>query len=121
MNDAEHPQDQSDACSRSARALLVAWLALIALLLASLGSAYLSLGLFNPVLSIGIALLKSAIVVWLYMRMHRASALVRLAAASGVAILLLLASLTGVDYATRASTPAALQQPRQLQPMLEER
>ena len=107
--------------AHQSRGLLLAWVALIALLLSSLGTAYLSLGLFNPALSIGIALLKSAIVVWLFMRMRQASALVRLAAASGLVMLTLLAGLTGVDYATRASTPAVMQQPQQLQPLLEEK
>ncbi len=121
MNTRRNPDDKQPDFARASRRLLLAWVALIALLLSSLGGAYLSLGLFNPVLSIGIAVLKSAIVVWLFMQMRQASALVRLAAASGLAMLALLAGLTGVDYATRASTPAVMQQPRQLQPLLEEK
>lgn len=118
---AERNDESGRDFAREARRLLLAWLALITLLLSSLGSAYLSLGAFNPVLSIGIALFKSAIVVWLFMQMKKASALVRLAAASGLAMLTLLAGLTGVDYATRASTPAVMQPPQQLSPLLEEK
>ena len=120
MNDAK-AQRGEDEFSRQSRGLLFAWIALIALLLASLGSSYLSLGLVNPALSIGIAILKCAIVVWLFMRIDRASTLVRLAAVAGLVMLLLLASLTGVDYTTRASTPAIMQSPQQLEPLLEEK
>lgn len=120
MNDAKARHDKDDFLRKS-RGLLLTWIALIALLLASLGSSYLSLGLVNPALSIGIAMLKSVIVVWLFMQMRKASALVRLAAMSGLVMLLLLAGLTGVDYATRASTPAVMQSPQQLEPLLEEK
>ncbi len=118
---AKRDDEEKPGFAHEVRGLLLAWVALIALLLSSLGGAYLSLGSFNPVLSIGIALLKSAIVVWLFMQMRQASALVRLAAASGLAMLALLAGLTGVDYATRASTPAVMQPPQQLSPLLEEK
>lgn len=106
---------------REAHRLLFAWIALIVLMLLSLGSAYLSLGLGNPVASIGIAFVKSAIVVWLFMQLNRASAVVRLALASGVGTLVLLASLVGVDYSTRASEPTVMQQPQQIDPLLEQR
>ncbi|HVZ46315.1 MAG TPA: Caa(3)-type oxidase subunit IV [Ramlibacter sp.] len=100
--------------ARHARHLLLAWIALIVLMCASLGSAYVALGAGNAVASFGIAIAKSAIVVALFMRLARGSVAVRIVAAMGLAMWLVLAGLSGVDYATRASHPAAYQQPRQL-------
>ncbi|CAM5783945.1 cytochrome C oxidase subunit IV family protein [Rhizobacter fulvus] len=101
------------------RGVLLAWSALLALLLCSLGSATLRLGALNAVAGIGIAVLKSAIVVWLFMRLHHARPLTRLVAATGLATLAVLATLAGMDYATRATDAAAVQAPRQLQPLRE--
>jgi cytochrome c oxidase subunit IV len=99
---------------RRARHVLVAWLALIALMLTSLGSAYLRLGPWNPVAGLVIAAIKSSIVLWLFMGLVRAGALLRIVAAAGVAMLALLFGLSGVDYATRVRDPAAMQPPQQL-------
>ena len=92
-----------------ARVLAVAWAALVALMLASLGSAYLPLGVGNVAAGLAIAVVKSAIVVWLFMRLRTSSATVRIVAATALATLLLLVGLSSVDYATRASQPAASQ------------
>jgi cytochrome c oxidase subunit IV len=103
---------------RRRRSIAIAWIALLALMLASLGSAYLSLGPGNLVAGLVIAAIKSAIVVVLFMGILRASTMVRIAAAAALATWLLLVSLSGVDYATRPHEPAAFQQPRQLQPII---
>jgi cytochrome c oxidase subunit IV len=94
--------------------LLLAWAALLVLMLSSLGSAYLSLGAGNLVAGVVIAIVKSCIVALLFMRLARSSATVRLVAAIGLAMWLVLAGLSGVDYATRSRAPAAFQLPRQL-------
>jgi cytochrome c oxidase subunit 4 len=99
---------------RHALKLLLAWLALLALMFTSLGSAYLQLGIGNGIAGVVIAIIKSSIVVLLFMRLARSSAAVRLAAAIGLAMWLVLAGLSGVDYATRSAQPAAFQLPRQL-------
>ena len=96
------------------RSLAIAWVALLALMLSSLGSAYLRLGVGNVVAGLAIAVVKSAIVVWLFMRLRTAPATVRIVAATGLATLLILLALSGVDYATRASEPAAFQAPQQV-------
>jgi cytochrome c oxidase subunit IV len=96
-----------------ARRLAVAWASLLALMLASLGSAYLRLGIGNVATGLVIAMIKSAIVVWLFMRLRSAPATVRIVAATALATLLLLVALSSVDYATRPSEPAAFQSPRQ--------
>ncbi|WP_427913525.1 cytochrome C oxidase subunit IV family protein [Ramlibacter sp. MMS24-I3-19] len=92
-----------------------AWVALLVLMLSSLGSAYLPLGPWNLVVGVAIATLKSAIVLWLFMGLVRAPATLRLAAALGFATLALLFALSSVDYATRDVHPAPMQQPTQLQ------
>jgi caa(3)-type oxidase subunit IV len=109
MNDA--------AFSRELRWLLIAWAALIALMLASLGSAYLHLGAGNAATGVVIAVIKSAIVVALFMRLARASALLRIVAAAALVIWLLMVGLSGVDFATRRDEPALTQPPQQLPPL----
>jgi caa(3)-type oxidase subunit IV len=96
-----------------ARVLAIAWAALLALMLTSLGSAYLDLGIGNAVAGLAIAFVKSAIVVWLFMRLRSSPATVRIVAATALATLLILVALSGVDYATRTPEPAAFQSPRQ--------
>ncbi|HZW72557.1 MAG TPA: cytochrome C oxidase subunit IV family protein [Caldimonas sp.] len=96
-----------------ARILVIAWAALVALMLTSLGSAYLDLGIGNAVAGLAIAFVKSAIVLWLFMRLRTAPATVRIVGATALATLTILVALSGVDYATRTPEPAAFQSPRQ--------
>ena len=96
-----------------ARVIAVAWAALLVLMLSSLGSAYLRLGVGNLVAGVAIACVKSAIVVWIFMRLRTSPATVRIVAATALATLLILVALSGVDYATRRAEPAAFQTPRQ--------
>jgi len=105
---------ESAGFARRARRLLLAWVALIALMLCSLGSAYLRLEPWNAVVGLAIAALKSAIVLWLFMDLARAGALVRIVAATALATLVLLLGLTQVDYRTRRPAPAPLQPAQQL-------
>ena len=100
------------------RDLAATWVGLIALMLASLGSAYLKLGAGNAVAGIAIATAKAALVVWLFMQLRRASAMTRIAAAVGLSTLLLLMLLSLADFATRAPAPAAFQSPQQIAPAL---
>lgn len=98
--------------------IAIAWIALLALMFASLGSAYLPLGVWNAVAGLAIAAIKSAIVLVVFMGLVRSSAMVRLAAATALAMWLLLAGLSGVDYGTRPHEPARYQQPAQLPPLV---
>ena len=70
--------------AHAARTLGFAWGALIVLMLASLGSAYLRLGPWNMVSGLVIATLKAGIVAWLFMRLRDAGPLIRLVAAVGL-------------------------------------
>jgi len=91
-------------------------MALIALMLASLGSAYVPLGPGNVLTGLGIALVKSAIVAGLFMGLARAGALLRIVAAVALATWCILLVLGGLEQATRPEQPAAFQQPQQLEP-----
>lgn len=108
---------RGDSFMATARGLGVAWLALLTLMAASLGSAYLNLGAGNVIAGLGIAVLKTVVVAWWFMRLRAESGVVRLAALAAIFMLLVLAMLSGVDYATRLPEPAAVQAPRQLEPL----
>ena len=117
----DRPPDDGrrDDFARRARNLAFVWLALIALMLASLGSAYLRLGVGNLIAGLAIATIKSGLVAWCFMELRRASVMSRIAAAVGLAMLLLLMALGMLDYATRRSQQAAWQSPQQIAPLLE--
>ena len=94
------------------------WLALMVLLFSSLGSAYLKLGIGNLVAGIAIAVLKTALVVWLFMELKVASGMVRVVGLTGLFMLSVLFLLSGVDYRTRLDEPAAVQAPAQVEPLV---
>ena len=98
------------------RTTATSWAALLALMLLSLGSAYLKLGAWNMVAGLAIAAIKAAIVVWWFMRMRESGPLIRLAGVVGLGVWAILVGLGGVDYETRSTTPSAVQRPQQLLP-----
>ena len=102
---------------RHGREIVFTWVLLLALMLASLGSAYLRLGVFNMVAGLVIAAIKAGLVLWIFMRLCSASAAIRLVAATGLAVFAILVVLSGVDYATRVETPAPVQRPLQRVPL----
>ncbi|WP_218511757.1 hypothetical protein [Variovorax sp. dw_308] len=102
---------------RAARRLLGVWLALLLLLAASLGSAYLRLGVFNTVASYGIALIKIALVVAIFMRWRRADGWSRAAGFAAACALMLLAGLTWFESRTREPASVPWQAPEQLPPL----
>jgi caa(3)-type oxidase subunit IV len=104
-----------DRFRRAARHIGIAWLALVTLMLLSLGSSYLRLGTFNAVTGLVVASLKGAIVVWVFMRMRECGVLIRLAALAGLGLWAIQVTLTGVDYATRPAAVAPVENPQQLQ------
>ncbi|TDH60895.1 oxidase [Dankookia rubra] len=72
------------------------------LLVATLVGAYLELGRFNLVLSLGIAVAKAALVVVFFMQLKRPDPLLRLAACAGLVFLAFMFTLTYADVLTRA-------------------
>lgn len=108
--------DSPRALWRMARPLVFSWVALLVLMLLSLGSAYLDLGPGNLIAGLVIATVKSGIVVWLFMRLPRADVMTRIVAIAGVAWLALLIGLSQTDFLIRKDVPAPLQQPQQVAP-----
>jgi cytochrome c oxidase subunit IV len=98
--------------------LVLAWLALLALMTTSLASAYVALGVGNLIAGLAIAAIKTSIVVWLFMDLRIASGVVRAVAAVAAVMLAVLFTLSGVDYRTRLHEPAAVQSPRQIEPLV---
>jgi cytochrome c oxidase subunit IV len=106
---------------RHARHLAIGWAALILLMLTSLGSAYIPLGTANGLIGLGIAIVKSAIVVTLFMGLWSAGALVRIVAATALGTWCLLLALGGMDEVLHAHDPAPMQAPRQIAPLAQEK
>ena len=81
--------------------LLLTFIALLALLLATIGVNFLQLGLGNLALNLGIAAAKAILIGLYFMHLSAASALVRSAAFAGLVWLALLFGLSATDYALR--------------------
>jgi cytochrome c oxidase subunit 4 len=83
------------------RPYVFTWLALLALLALTTGSAFVPLGPFNVVVNFAVALAKALLVVFVFMHVRRGSPMVRVFAASGVLWLCLLVGLSLTDLAAR--------------------
>ncbi|QBQ56530.1 oxidase [Nitrosococcus wardiae] len=86
----------------SLKTYLFVWIALLLLLLATLGSAYIFLGSFNIVLNFLIAVGKALLVLAFFMHLKYISYLTRIFAAAGFFWLVILFGLTMSDYSTRS-------------------
>ena len=96
---------------------VLVWLALLALLAISAGSAFLPLGSWNGVVNLAIAGLKLALVAVFFMHLLAGRAAIRLALLVGFLMFGLLFVLAAADYGTRQFFPAAWEVPRQIAPM----
>jgi caa(3)-type oxidase subunit IV len=81
------------------------WIALNGLLLLTLGSAYIQLGIGNLVANLAIATAKAGLVALYFMQLRSERAIIRLAAAAGLLWLLFLFILTFADVLTRGPRP----------------
>jgi len=77
------------------------WLALLALLALTVGSAFIPLGLGNGLINASVAAIKVALVMVFFMKLRSSSGLLRLAALAGMFWLILMFVLTASDYLTR--------------------
>ncbi len=77
------------------------WAGLMILLAATYELAWLKLGSWNIVLSLSIAGLKAALVLWFFMHLKHERALTRLFAASGMVWLSILLAISLSDFLTR--------------------
>jgi cytochrome c oxidase subunit 4 len=80
---------------------LIIWAALLLLLAATVGSAFVPLGPFNAIINIGIAAAKTVLVLLFFMKLRSSGGLLRLAALAGVFWLSFMYLLTASDYLTR--------------------
>jgi cytochrome c oxidase subunit 4 len=79
----------------------VVWLALGALLAATVTSAYIPLGAFNTIINLAIAAAKVVLILLFFMKLRSSSALVRLISMAGLFWLVFMFALTAGDYLTR--------------------
>jgi cytochrome c oxidase subunit 4 len=87
----------------SALRLIGIWLAVIALLGVSVGTAYVPMGRFNSIVCVSIAFIQALLVWSFFMRLRWSGPLVRLIAGVGLIWFLLLLGLSLTDYLTRHS------------------
>ena len=80
---------------------VLVWAALLALLLLSLGVAYVPMGRMTTVAGIVIAGVKSVLVVLLFMEVASSKPLIRIVAISGLVFLVAMFALTLTDVLTR--------------------
>ena len=84
------------------RALVGLWAGMLALLAVSIGGTLLpALGVWRQVLSLTVALVKAALILWFFMELRRSEPLVRLAALGALTFLAVMATLFSADYLTR--------------------
>lgn len=92
---------QAPGAGRLWRRNLVIWAALLALLLLSLGIAYVPMGRITTASGIIIAAMKSALVLLLFMELSKSGSLIRLAAIAGLVFLIAMFGLALADVLTR--------------------
>ncbi len=80
---------------------LAVWLALLALLAATAGLAYIPLGTGNVFASVAIGALKAVVIALFFMQLLKSDGTVRLASLAGFVFLLVLFLLSFADYLTR--------------------
>lgn len=81
-------------------------ISLLTLLALSAGTALINLGTFNTVINIGISVMKTLLVMTVFMHETQARALTRLVSAFGFIWLTMLISLALFDVVTRSPVPA---------------
>lgn len=68
----------------------------------TVGAAYLELGVFNPVVALGIASFKAVVVILFFMHVKYQSRLVKMTVGAGFFTFLVLITMTLTDYISRA-------------------
>ena len=90
---------------KAARTILLAWSALLALLVLTIAATFAPLGRALSFVSYGIAIAKTLIVVWIFMELRAREGLQRLALAAGFVWLAILLLLLFADNLTRGWAP----------------
>lgn len=92
--------------ARGARPLWLSWAALLVLLAATTGLAFVPLGALNLPVSLAIAVAKALVILAVFMELAKASQLTRVFAVAGFFWLGILLGLPAVDYLTRRTDDA---------------
>lgn len=90
---------------------LAVWAALLCLLAATAGSAFVPMGLWNSVANLAIAAVKVLLVAVFFMHLRDAGPLVRLVAAIALFMLAILFGISATDYASRTIYPSPWDSP----------
>ena len=98
MERERHVEEERSSHTRS---YFLVYLALLLLLGATVGAAYIDIGPLNLVLALAIATLKAGLVLVFFMHIRESSGLVRFFALAGLIWLVILVGLTLSDYLTR--------------------
>jgi cytochrome c oxidase subunit 4 len=85
------------------RTYLFVYLGLMVLLAGTVAAAYLPLGSFHLVITVGIAIAKAALVILFFMHLRHMRERTIFLVSGGLLLLLILIGLTTVDYLTRAN------------------
>jgi cytochrome c oxidase subunit 4 len=80
---------------------VLVYLACLVLLAATMTVAQFQLGALNPILNMAISVVKASLVIWFFMHVRRAGALLRLAVVAGLFWLMIMFGLTLSDYLSR--------------------
>lgn len=81
--------------------LVTVWAAMLVLLGLSIGATLLPIGFWRQAISLGIAAIKAALILWVFMNLRRADGLTRLAAVAAAVFLAILFTLLIADEMTR--------------------
>ena len=82
---------------------LITWMALLALLATTVAYALWPHGVLKPVVALSISAAKATLIAIVFMRLNKATPLIRLAAGAGLVWLSIMFALLFVDYMTRAA------------------
>ncbi len=101
MNEQTH-HDEHEHHIVSPKVYVVIFLALLALTSLTVGASFIEMGIFNPIVALGIAVIKAVLVVLFFMHVKYSTKLTKLTVGAGVFTFLILIGMTLADYFTRA-------------------
>jgi cytochrome c oxidase subunit 4 len=86
----------------SPKVYVVIFLALLVLTTLTVGASYIEMGIFNPIVALGIAVIKAVLVVLFFMHVKYSTKLTKLTVGAGIFTFCILVGMTLSDYFTRA-------------------
>lgn len=101
MSEQTH-HDEHERHIVSPKVYAVIFLALLVLTTLTVGASFIEMGIFNPIVALGIAVIKAVLVVLFFMHVKYSTKLTKLTVGAGVFTFLILIGMTLSDYFTRA-------------------